>query len=65
MSQNLKKWREEWNNGDVKFVPELFEMAENLQKKNARLNEELGRTAGRMDSLSDELKRLSRHLFNV
>lgn len=29
----LQEWKDQWNNGDVKFVPELFELVEELQKE--------------------------------
>lgn len=28
--QQLKDWKEQWDNGDTKFVPELLEMARKL-----------------------------------
>lgn len=30
--KQLAKWKDRWNHGDVKFVPELFEMVESLMK---------------------------------
>lgn len=29
----IKEWKERWNNGDVKFVPELFELVEELKEE--------------------------------
>lgn len=37
MEDKLKEWKEQWNNGDVKFVPELFELVEQLQEENLTL----------------------------
>jgi hypothetical protein len=28
----IQEWKDQWNNGDVKFVPELFELIEDLKK---------------------------------
>lgn len=30
MDEKLKEWKDQWNNGDVKLVPELFELVEEL-----------------------------------
>lgn len=29
---NINEWKERWNNGDNKFVPELFELVERYEK---------------------------------
>lgn len=29
----LEEWREQWNNGDIKFVPDLFALAEAQEKE--------------------------------
>lgn len=29
----FSEWKERWNNGDIKFVPELFEIVDHLQKE--------------------------------
>jgi len=31
MDDQLKEWRERWDQGDTKFIPELFELAERYQ----------------------------------
>ena len=31
MANQLEEWRERWNQGDTKFIPELFELAEHYQ----------------------------------
>lgn len=31
MDDQLKEWRERWDQGDAKFIPELFELAERYQ----------------------------------
>ena len=33
----LEEWKERWNNGDMKFVPELFELVEQQQKEIDRM----------------------------
>lgn len=33
----IAEWKEQWNNGDVKFVPELFELVIGLLAANDRL----------------------------
>lgn len=37
--KEIDEWKEQWNNGDVKFVPELFELAEDLLSTHERLRE--------------------------
>ena len=37
MDEQLKEWRERWNNGDVKFVPELFDRLETSDKIDKKL----------------------------
>jgi hypothetical protein len=34
MEDKLNEWKDRWENGDVKFVPELFEEVEHLQFEN-------------------------------
>lgn len=41
MKEKAKEWREQWNDGYIKFVPELFEMVEELEKENKNLNKEI------------------------
>lgn len=31
--EQIPDWKDRWNNGDVKFVPDLFELTDELQKK--------------------------------
>lgn len=38
---DLKEWKNQWNNGDVKFVPELFEMVEDLLSANELLQKHI------------------------
>ena len=33
LSEKLNEWRERWNNGDVKFVPELLDMFEKYDRE--------------------------------
>lgn len=37
MENKIKEWKERWDNGDAKFVPELFELVEELQEENLTL----------------------------
>ncbi len=32
MSEQLREWRDRWDQGDTKFVPELFERVERYEK---------------------------------
>jgi uncharacterized membrane protein YgaE (UPF0421/DUF939 family) len=36
LEDKLKEWKERWNNGDTKFVPELFELVEELERRNEK-----------------------------
>jgi hypothetical protein len=31
-ANQLEEWKDRWNHGDVKFVPELFELVENMMQ---------------------------------
>jgi hypothetical protein len=37
LEDKLKEWKEQWNNGDTKFVPELFELVYELKEENLTL----------------------------
>jgi hypothetical protein len=50
---------------DVAWLIEQAEKIEKLQFQNTRLNKEIGKYAGRISDLSDELKTMAKHLFNV
>jgi acetone carboxylase gamma subunit len=38
VSHKLKEWKERWNNGEVKFVPEMFEEFERLLETQKIIN---------------------------
>lgn len=41
MDEKLKEWKVKWNQGETDFIPELFQLTEELQKENEQLKEDL------------------------
>lgn len=42
-AEKLKEWKDQWNHGDVKFVPDLFELTMDLLFENERLKDQFSK----------------------
>jgi hypothetical protein len=62
VDKKLEEWQGRWDNGDAKFVPELFEQFEQLQRDNQHLSQSNLRRRQERERYKKALEEVSQEL---